>query len=413
MKGGFSMTRCIGLSLIVLAMAAGCSRKEPPPAEGTFGNDVAFLKQHVSVAILSDAEGMAKVAVVPSMQGRVMTSTAEGDSGASFGWINRDLIASGEVLPHMNPYGGEDRFWLGPEGGQFSIYFAKGAPFDLDHWFVPPQIDTKPFPVVKKTADSIHLRHQFAVTNYSGTKFDVLVDRTVRLLGPDAVWSHLRVGPMAGVKMVAYESVNRITNAGREPWKKETGLLSIWILGMLNPSDATTIVVPIKAGPESELGKPLVDDYFGKVPADRLIVKESVAYFSGDGKCRSKIGVGPKRCRGILGSYDADGQVLTLAQFTFTEGVTDYVNSLWKLQENPYGGDVANSYNDGPPKPGEKPMGPFYELESSSPAAALEPGKALEHTHRTVHIRGPEAKLDPIAKATLSVGIEEIKNALK
>jgi len=407
------MTRWFGLGLIVLALAGGCARKEPPPAEGTFGSDVAFLKKHVSVVVLSDAEGEAKVAIVPAMQGRVMTSTAEGDNGASFGWINRDLIASGEVLTHMNPYGGEDRFWLGPEGGQFSIYFAKGVPFDLEHWFVPPPIDTESFPVVKATDDSVHLRRQFGLTNYSETKFDVLVDRTVRLLGPDAVWKHLKIGPIAGVKMVAYESVNRITNAGKEPWKKETGLLSIWVLGMLKPSDATTVVVPIKAGPETELGKPIVDDYFGKVPADRLIVKENVAYFSGDGKYRSKIGVGPKRCKGILGSYDAAGKVLTLVQFTFTEGVTDYVNSLWKLQKDPYGGDVANSYNDGPPEPGKKPLGPFYELESSSPAAALEPGKSLEHTHRTVHIVGPEAKLDPIAKTTLGVGIDDIKNALK
>jgi hypothetical protein len=28
-------------------------------------------------------------------------------------------------VPHINVFGGEDRFWLGPEGGQFSIFFAK------------------------------------------------------------------------------------------------------------------------------------------------------------------------------------------------------------------------------------------------------------------------------------------------
>ena len=405
--------KCIGLSLIVLATVSGCAEQKPQPAGGTFGDDVAFLKKHVAVVVLSNKTGSAKVAVVPAMQGRVMTSTDGGDAGMSYGWINRDLIASGKTLQHINPFGGEERFWLGPEGGQFSIYFAKGAAFNLEHWFVPPPIDTESFPVVKKSADGVQLRHTFGLTNYSDTKFHVAVDRQVRLLGPDAVWKHLGVGPVAGVSMVAYESANRITNAGSEPWKKETGLLSIWILGMFKPSPTTTIVVPVRAGPEAALGKPVVDDYFGKVPADRLIVKEDIAYFSGDGKHRSKIGIGPKRCKGILGSYDAAGGVLTLVQFTFTEGVTDYVNSLWKLQKDPYGGDVANSYNDGPSEPGAKPMGPFYELESSSPAAALAPGESLEHTHRTIHIRGPEAKLDPIAKATLGVGIDEIKNALK
>ena len=57
-------------------------------------------------------------------------------------------------------------------------------------------------------------------------------------------------------------------------------------------------------------------------------------------------------------------------------------------------------------------MGPFYELESSSPAAALKPGKSLEHIHRTMHLRGPESDLDKVARATLGVGLEEIKQAL-
>ncbi|HWI59096.1 MAG TPA: DUF6786 family protein, partial [Bacillota bacterium] len=90
----------------------------------TFGDDAAFLKKHTEVIVLSDAKGLAKVALAPAWQGRVMTSTAKGDAGASFGWINRELIASGKLQPHINVFGGEDRFWLGPEGGQFSIFFA-------------------------------------------------------------------------------------------------------------------------------------------------------------------------------------------------------------------------------------------------------------------------------------------------
>ena len=50
---------------------------------------------------------------------------------------------------------------------------------------------------------------------------------------------------------MAYDSDNRITNAGQDAWKKETGLFSVWILGMFNPSPSTTVVVPIKAGPKS------------------------------------------------------------------------------------------------------------------------------------------------------------------
>ena len=88
-----------------------------------------------------------------------------------------------------------------------------------------------------------------------------------------------------------------------------------------------------------------------------------------------------------------------------------YVNSMWEIQRDPYKGDVVNSYNDGPPAPGKPALGPFYELETSSPALALPPGDRYTHVHRTFHLVGPEAELDAIAKATLGVSVAELKNA--
>ena len=54
-----------------------------------------------------------------------MTSSSDGENGLSYGWINHDLIGSGEIKKQINAVGGEERFWLGPEGGQFSIFFKK------------------------------------------------------------------------------------------------------------------------------------------------------------------------------------------------------------------------------------------------------------------------------------------------
>ena len=71
-----------------------------------------------------------------------------------------------------------------------------------------------------------------------------------------------------------------------------------------------------------------------------------------------------------------------------------------------------NSYNDGPAEPGSKPMGPFYELEASSPAAKLSAGQTILHVHRTYHLQGPEVDLDPVAKAIMGVTILQIKSAL-
>lgn len=384
---------------------------KPISFAATFGDDANFLRKHTDLIVLADKAGQAKVALAPAWQGRVMTSTAGGDAGLSFGWINREHIASGQLTPHINVFGGEDRFWLGPEGGQFSIFFAPGAPFNLEHWFTPPAIDTIPYPVISRTGSRATFAAGFALTNYSGARFDLKVQRQIRLLPQAAAWRHLGLKSDKSISLVAFESANKITNVGKQPWQKETGLLSVWILGMFNPSPATTIVVPIKPGPDSALGAKVTSDYFGVIPPERLVVKEQVIYFSGDGQFRSKIGISPRRSMAVLGSYDAANKALTIVQFSQPEGLTDYVNSLWKLQDHPYGGDAANSYNDGPPAPGAKPLGPFYELESSSPAAALRPGKSLTHTHRTIHLVGPEASLDRVARNLLGVSLPEIATA--
>ncbi len=363
----------------LLFLAAACAKpaKTPPPAGVLFKDDVAFLEKHTGVVVLTDKDGAARVAVNPDLQGRVMTSTAGGPDGPSFGWINRELLASKVNDPHMNAFGGEDRFWLGPEGGQFSVFFKPGEPFDLAHWFTPPPVNEGAFEVASRASDRITFRKDMRLVNYSGTVFDLEVERTISLLGPPEL-AALGVTVPPGVGTVAFRSDNRITNTGKNPWVKDSGLLSIWILGMFNPSPATTIVVPFKRGPEAELGPVVNDAYFGKVPADRLVVGDGVIFFSGDGLFRSKIGIAPRRALPFAGSYDAERSVLTIVHLTLPEGAAEYVNSMWRIQEDPYAGDVVNSYNDGPASPGAKPMGPFYELESSSPAAALAPGRVLE-----------------------------------
>jgi hypothetical protein len=403
----------IGAVLLIVVLAAACAKPAKAPEGVLFKDDLAFLEAHTKVVVLESADGQARIAVNPDLQGRVMTSTAGGPDGLSFGWIGREAIASGVNNPHMNAFGGEDRFWLGPEGGQFSIFFKPGDPFDLDHWWTPPAVNEGSFDVVAKEAGRIHFRKTMELVNYSGTSFDLEVNREVRLLGRAEV-AAMGVAVPEGVKMVAYATDNNITNLGANAWTKDTGLLSVWILGMFNPSPATTIVVPFKTGPEAELGPAVNDAYFGHVPAGRLVVRESegVLFFSGDGKYRSKIGISPRRAKPFAGSYDAGSGVLTVVHLTVPEGATDYVNSMWEIQEKPFAGDVVNSYNDGPAAPGAKPLGPFYELESSSPAAALGPGQTLTHIHTTMHFAGPEKALDAIARRVLGVGLAEIEKAL-
>jgi hypothetical protein len=420
--------KTLAIGLVLAVVLAGCrkrpsedtapmAQKTSPNQADTFGADLAFLQAHTQVVVLtspdsaSPADAPARIAVAPAYQGRVMTSTASGPGGMSFGYIHRAGVSAGTRQPHMTVLGGEDRFWLGPEGGQYALYFPPGSAFDTDHWQVPEPIDWGAWPVVSQAAHEISFQRDMTVTNYAGATFTLRVDRTIRALGADAIAALLGQAPGPGAHVVAYESENRITNTGRAGWKKDTGLLSIWILGMYRPGPRTTVVIPFARGSAAERGPVVNDAYFGPIPKERLRIDDGVLFFRADGKQRGKIGLPRPRARDVAGSYDPERHVLTLVKLTLPDA-SDYVNSMWARQPQPYAGDVVNSYNDGPLAPGTAPLGPFYEIESSSPAAALAPGGSVQHVHRTIHLQGPEPELDAIARAVLGVSLAQITASL-
>src|SRR5436305_1509821 len=62
--------------------------------KGSYGYDANFIKKHVN-NIIELQNDDAKILLCADYQGRVFTSTAEGDGGTSFGWINYNLLSSG------------------------------------------------------------------------------------------------------------------------------------------------------------------------------------------------------------------------------------------------------------------------------------------------------------------------------
>jgi len=244
------------------------------------------------------------------------------------------------------------------------------------------------------------------------------VTRDVRLLTANDFRTHfgdkaVQLAAVPGTKMVAYETVNRIANQAA-PLTKEKGLVSIWMLGMLNCGPETVVIVPFKPGDEAQRGPVVKSDYFGPVPAERLKIIPEAILFRADGKYRSKIGTSQQRARHVAGSIDYRGGVLTLVHFTMPDDPTrhDYMNNQWGPQTQSYVGDVVNSYNDGPPAPGKKGLGPFYEIESLSPAKALATGESLVHHHRTVHIQSDPDTLKKLAKEVLGVDLDVVRQQM-
>ena len=383
----------------------------------SYGEDRAFLAKHTKVVELTNDDG-ARVAVTPDWQGRVMTSTCDGPEGTSFGFLNRDYIKAGKVSLHFNNLGAEERMWLCPEGGQYSLWFKHGVKQELTNWFTPPAFNDGGWKVASATKNSVEMLAHMKFENTANTPFELDVTRKVRLLSADAFQdlfgvAAAKIAGQPGVKMVAYETANKITNRG-DNFSKEKGLVSIWILGMMNSAPQTVVLVPYKPGSEAELGPVVESSYFGKVPADRLKVTPEAVLFRADGKYRSKIGTSQRRARNVLGSIDFEKGVLTLVNFTMPDDPTKhiYLNNLWKVpQEHPFTGDVANSYNDGPNDLGN-PSSNFYEIESIAPASVLKTGESLSHCHRTIHIKADMDTLRKLAKETLGVDLDAVRKAM-
>jgi hypothetical protein len=111
----------------------------------------------------------------------------------------------------------------------------------------------------------------------------------------------------------------------------------------------------------------------------------------------------------MAGSYDAQNKMLTVTLFE-VDSSGKYLNQEWNTGKPPFSGDAVNAYNDGPLPDGNQ-MGPFFEIESVSPAANLSPGQSLAHQHAVFHFTGDEAALDRICLQLLGVSLARVKKA--
>ena len=382
-------------------------------SEKTFGEDLEFLKQHLETIVLRNTEGAA-VVVVPEYQGRTMISTHGGDQGSSYGYINYGAVESDVIDPQLNLYGGEDRLWVSPEGGQNSIFFDPGVEMSFENWRTPAELDSEAFAVQTQTDNSVSMTKDALFTNWSGTKFKVQIDRTVVLL--DSATASQKLGTdFSKVKIVAHESHNTLINRGTDAWNPETGLIGLWMICMSKPGAKATLFVPFKSDAQESLTDAdiVTANYFGDLDDTRLKIDRDnrMVYFLGDGHLRSKLGINFERVRNIMGSWDEERQVLSVVNFNLPESApaNGYNNNLWEIQDAPYAGDVINCYNDGINDSGSGMVeGGFYEMETISPALALAPGEGYTHIQRTLRMEGDRAELSAVTESLFGVGLDQI-----
>lgn len=366
---------------------------------GSYAEEVQTLAQHCELIELQS--GTARVAVSPSLQGKVLTSCTD-PMKKGFGWLNHALIQSGKVQPHIQAYGGEDRLWLGPEAGQYGIFFKPGVPFTFSNWQTPAPIDTQAFDLTHHTTTSAVLKKVCSVRNYQNTVFEIEIEREISVLSNQQIQTQLGLQDFSGINTVGFYSENKLYNRSAEPWKTKSGLLNIWILGMFISSPKTYAIVPVTANGG------LTTDYFPTDLTNRLWEKQNHVVLKVDGRKKTKIGIAPTVDKAIVGSFDRENNRLTLVTYS-TPKEDLFLNTEWKIQDEPYVGDVINIYNDGPNEDGTL-LGPYFELETNSSTKPLKKDEFLTHRHTTVHFEGNFEQLNAISKACLYFDLQDLSS---
>src|SRR3569833_1512494 len=185
-------------SILMAALClSACQRKkapqdqsataESPYAKGTFGYDLDFLKKKDSVIVLNSKDGKGEIIISPKYQAKVFTSTADGASGKSVGWINYKTFDQEKLDEHMYAYGGEDRLWLGPEGGKFALFFKPGTKMAFPDWHTPAAFDHESWDLVCKDNILVTLAKIMNLQNYAGTNLKLKVERCISLLSREDI----------------------------------------------------------------------------------------------------------------------------------------------------------------------------------------------------------------------------------
>ncbi|MBD0404535.1 DUF6786 family protein [Flammeovirga sp. EKP202] len=388
----------IEILLVAISFSIFSCQKEHKYAEATFGSDVQFLKKYIDDLIIL-GEGSHLVAISPKYQGRVFTSTTSGYSGRSIGYFDKKLIASPVGLKKLSKIGGESRMWFGPEVGDFSIFFPPNVERSGENMQISLDLDTLTFNTDKTTFYQSISSNLMVIDNAFGTRFNVKTERKIVFNKKYFIEKKLDIQIPEKVSFVSFSATTTLENLDNHQWKKETGLLPIWEIGCMHPSNNQWAIVPSKS-----IDLDTVTNYFSP-QKDRVFLKSGVAFYKTDAKYLNKMGMPKEDIKPIMGSYSPEFNLLNIVTYSFSNDSL-YVSSDWESSKN-YKGDVMNIFN-GEVNPELDRNYPFFEFESFSAAKELKPNEKLRHVQSIYHFEGGKDDLDLICKKVLGVELSQL-----
>ena len=284
------------------------------------------------------------IVVSPSLGGRIIGAFVDDDNLL---WVNPDIGNDWNAGGH--------RTWYAPEWGAKSIY-AKGDEFT---WSVPNIMDPGKYIVTNHDENElIEMKNEFSVRTTDNTKFSLEMTRRISLPEYDLF---PEINSLSDKKLsVQFE--HTLKNCGEKPIKSE---ISLWSIIQVKPPGK--IFISLKNHNSDNL---FSDNYYEKIPRDRITIEDSHAKIFVDGARRYKLGFPPDNVNGKIAyfsQFNEEVHYLILKTFEISDD--------GKYVDKPHGdkrqnGDAIQIYNHS--EGGD--MG-FAELEAHAPAPYLDPGK--------------------------------------
>lgn len=360
---------------------------------------IEFLNKHDNPIVLESKSGLQKIVVSPTHQGRVMTSTAQGLSGLSNGWIDKHALEQGKSG------GGEDRTWIAPIGSKYSLYYPVGTKMSGENWRVPHALLEQNYPIIKQGRDSITFQKKLFFENFQGSHFSTQFTRKVTLRTKAEVENSLGITLSDAINWVSFTADNALMNIGKD-WRASNGLITIWSMAMYQGTDDMVSIFPTTIANELNAEKQ-VNQYLYPLNEKRLRQVRQAILYKTDGRYRSKIGIPANISKNVIGAYSSSLRRLTIVKFSLHKNNT-YPISLEEVATKGVLGDVSNAYNHGANDGSILAKPAFFELESAAPMRTLKKGESIQHTQQVSHFFGSVQELDAISEKVLGVKLLDV-----
>lgn len=336
---------------------------------------IKLLKTKFINYIESINENNNSIIITPTLGGRIIGACID---DKNLLWVNPDLSSDWNS--------GGQRSWYAPEWGPKSIY-AKG---DETTWSVPEVMDPGTYKIINHIPNkTVEMKNDFNVLTTDNTQYHFSMNRRITLLNNDC--DHSPYIPQEKTLLVEFE--HRLENRGKTAINKEIGL---WSILQVNPPGK--IIVPLKNTYNYNF---FCDNYYEKIPEERIRKENNFAIVYVDGARRYKLGFPPDKVLGkiaYVSKFNDDRYYFILKSFDIPENAV-YVDKPYK--DKRADGDVIQIYNHS-----EGGDMAFSELEIHAPAPFLLPGESQSFKIYMLFMIGTKEEIIDVLEKLLDSKIE-------